>query len=235
MRSYAGYGMNADIADAVNLAWLLGAVFDGWGAPAILDAYAAERLPITEQVSQLAMEMALKILGQRRAILPQIEAPGAEGDSVRARVGREAYDLNVQQYCCGGLNFGYLYDRSPIIVYDHARQPGYNMAEFTQSTVPGCRAPHLWLADGRSLWDALGPGYTLLRRDRSTSAEVLQARSRVSGVPLTLVDLQCAADATKLYDRRLVLVRTDQHVAWRGDALPDDVAGLVDTLRGAAA
>jgi 2-polyprenyl-6-methoxyphenol hydroxylase-like FAD-dependent oxidoreductase len=232
---YAGYGMNAGIADAANLAWLLGAVFDGWAVPAILDAYAAERQPITEQVSHLAMDMALKVLGQRRAVPPEIETPGRAGDSVRARVGREAYDLNVQQYCCGGLNFGYFYDRSPIIVYDEAKQPGYNMAEFTQSTVPGCRAPHLWLADGRSLWDALGPGYTLLRRDRSMSTEVLEAAASVSGIPLTLVDLEAAAVATKLYDRRLVLVRTDQHVAWRGDALPDDVAGLVDNLRGAAA
>jgi 2-polyprenyl-6-methoxyphenol hydroxylase-like FAD-dependent oxidoreductase len=232
---YAGYGMNAGIADAANLAWLLGAVFDGWAVPAILDAYAAERQPITEQVSHLAMDMALKVLGQRRAVPPEIEAPGSEGDAVRARVGREAYDLNVQQYCCGGLNFGYFYDRSPIIVYDDARQPEYNMAEFTQSTVPGCRAPHLWLADGRSLWDALGPGYTLLRRDRSTSSEMLEAAARAYGVPLTVVDLECAADATKLYDQSLVLVRTDQHVAWRGDVLPDDVAGLVNTLRGAAA
>ena len=231
---YAGYGMNAGIADAANLAWLLGAVFDGWAFPAILDASAAERQPITEQVSHLAMYMALKVLGQRRSVPPEIETPGREGDSVRARIGREAYDLNVQQYCCGGLNFGYFYDRSPIIVYDDA-QPDYNMAEFTQSTVPGCRAPPLWLADGRSLWDALGPGYTLLRSDRSTSAEALEAATRVCGVPLTLVDLEGTADATKLYDRRLVLVRTDQHVAWRGDALPDDVAGLVDTLRGAAA
>jgi hypothetical protein len=165
----------------------------------------------------------------------EIEAPGNEGDAVRARIGREAYDLNVQQYCCGGLNFGYFYDRSPIIVYDDARQPSYNMAEFTQSTVPGCRAPHLWLADGRSLWDALGPGYTLLRRERSTPTELLETAARASGVPLAVVDLEGADEARKLYDRKLVLVRTDQHVAWRGEALPDDVIGLVETLRGAVA
>src|SRR6185312_8273661 len=82
---YAGYGMNAGIADAANLAWLLGAVFDGWAFPAILDASAAERQPITEQVSHLAMYMALKVLGQRRSVPPEIETPGREGDSVRAR------------------------------------------------------------------------------------------------------------------------------------------------------
>jgi 2-polyprenyl-6-methoxyphenol hydroxylase-like FAD-dependent oxidoreductase len=232
---YAGYGMNAGIADASNLAWLLGAVFEGWGAPAILDAYAAERQPITEQVSRLAMDMALKILGMRRAVPPDIEAPGPEGDAVRAGVGREAYDLNVQQYCCGGLNFGYFYARSPIVAYDGAAQPHYNMAEFTVSTVQGCRAPHVMLADGRPLWDALGPGYTLLRRDRAADTEPLLAAARDRRIPLAVVDLEGAADAARLYDRRLVLVRADQHVAWRGDELPAGVSGLIDLLRGAAA
>jgi len=39
------------------------------------------------------------------------------------------------------------------------------MAEFTQSTVPGCRTPHLWLRDGRSLYDGIGPDFALLRLD----------------------------------------------------------------------
>ena len=85
---YAGYGMNAGIADAANLAWLLAAVLEGWASPAILDVYEAERLPITEQVSHFAMDMALKVLSQRRSVPPEIELPGPEGDAVRARVGR---------------------------------------------------------------------------------------------------------------------------------------------------
>src|SRR5262249_10580822 len=131
---YAGYGMNAGIADAANLAWLLAAVLDGWADACILEAYEAERLPITEQVSRFAMDMALKVLGQRRAVPAEIELPGPEGDAVRNRVGQAAYDLNVQQYCCGGLNFGYFYDRSPIIAYDGAEPPAYTMSEFTPST-----------------------------------------------------------------------------------------------------
>ena len=86
-----------------------------------------------------------------------------------------------------------------------SQQPDYTMADFTPSTVPGCRAPHLWLADGRSLYDALGRATRCCGRDRSTILEALEAATRVSGVPLTLIDLECAADATKLYDRRLVL------------------------------
>ena len=68
----------------------------------MLDAYEAERLPITEQVSRFAMDMAGKVLGQRRTVPDEIEQPGADGDAVRKRVGQAAYDLNVQQYCCGG-------------------------------------------------------------------------------------------------------------------------------------
>jgi hypothetical protein len=225
--------MNAGIADATNLAWLLAAVLDGWASPDILDAYEAERLPITEQVSHFAMDMALKVLSQRRSVPPEIELPGPEGDAVRARVGREAYDLNVQQYCCGGLNFGYFYGRSPIILYDGAMPPAYSMGEFTQSTVPGCRTPYVSLADGRSLYDALGPGYTLLRSDRAVFIEPLLDAARRVRMPLVVVDLDPVE--ARHYDRALVLVRTDQHVAWRGDALPDDTRTMVEVLRGASA
>jgi hypothetical protein len=36
----------------------------------------------------------------------------------------------------------------------------------------------------------------------------------------------------RLYERSLVLVRPDGMVAWRGDALPGDVAALVAKLSG---
>jgi 2-polyprenyl-6-methoxyphenol hydroxylase-like FAD-dependent oxidoreductase len=227
---YAGYGMNAGLADAANLAWGLAATLDGWANPDILDAYEAERLPITEQVSHFAMDMALKVLGQRRAVPPEIELPGPEGDAVRRRVGQAAYDLNVQQYCCGGLNFGYFYDRSPIIVYDGAKPPAYTMAEFEPSTVPGCRAPHLMTRDGGSLYDALGPGYTLLRFDPAVAVVQLQAAAASRRMPLEIVDVDAAAPA---YNCRLVLVRADQHIAWRGDALPADLDAFLAHLCGA--
>ena len=201
-----------------------------WADPAILDAYQAERLPITDQVSRFAMDMALKVLGQRRAVPEEIELPGAEGDAVRARIGQAAYDLNVQQYCCGGLNFGYFYDASPIIRYDGTAPPAYTMAEFTPSTVPGCRAPHVWLPDGRSLYDALGPGYSLLRLDAHCDTRALQAAAARRRMPLVVVDV--SGHGAEAYDRKLVLVRTDQHVAWRGDAIPENPADLVGKLLG---
>jgi hypothetical protein len=230
---YAGYGMNAGIADAINLSWLLAACVQGWADERILDAYEAERQPITEQVSHFAMDHAQKMIRARRAVPADIEAPGAEGDALRAEVGREAYELNVQQFCCGGLNFGYFYTGSPIIATDGEDPPTYSMGSFTPSTVPGCRAPHFWLADGRSLYDAFGPGYTLLRFDREPDVSALVQVAVSCGMPLAVVDVD-AAEIPPAYRHRLVLCRADQHVAWRGDRLPEDLGELVARLRGQA-
>ena len=230
---YAGYGMNAGIADAANLAWLLAAHLSGWAPAAILDAHEAERQPITQQVSHFAMRHAEEMSKRRRGVPEAIEAPGPEGDAVRAAFGQELYDLNVQQYCCAGLNFGYYYDRSPLVAYDDGEPPAYAMGSFEPSTVPGCRAPHLWLADGSSLYDALGPDYTLLRFDPAVDVSSLTAAASARHVPLRILDLPRATGA-EVYRHALTLVRPDQHVAWRGDAAPGDSEKLIDLIRGAA-
>ena len=229
---HGGYGMNAGIADAANLAWMISAVLAGWAPPAILDAYEAERQPITEQVSHFTTGLAERIMKQRRAITDAVEAPGPAGDAARAQISKEAYDLDVHHQCCGGLNFGYFYAASPIIAYDGEPHPGYTMHDFTPSTVPGCRAPHVWLAGKRSLYDALGPCYTLIRLDPSVRvAGLVEAAARRS-VPLRVLDLD-EPEARTLYARKLTLVRPDQHIAWRGDEEPPSPADLIDLARGA--
>lgn len=229
---YAGYGMNAGIADAANLAWMLAAHLAGWASESILAAHEAERLPITEQVSYFAMNHAIEMAKQRRAVPEDIEAPGSEAELKRGEIGKAAYDLNVQQYCCGGLNFGYYYDRSPIIAYDGERQPSYSMYEFTASTVPGCRMPHFWLADGRSLYDAMGDGFALLRLDGTIDVAKLGAAFLDRGVPLRIIDMS-KVEAGSPYRHKLVLSRPDQHVAWRGNEIPGDPIALVDLITGA--
>ena len=228
---HAGYGMNAGIADAADLAWQLTAMLQGWAGPGILCAYEAERHPITEQASRFSEDIARRIMRQRRGIPPEIEAPGAEGDALRARIGTDAYALDVEQQCCAGLNFGYFYDASPIIVYDEEKPPAYSMGSYTPSTVPGCRVPHLWLEGRRSLYDALSPGYTLLRMDPTVDGSALVDAAARRRVPLAVMDLD-SAEARETYRRKLVLVRPDQHVAWRADAAPPDPLALVDRIRG---
>ena len=230
---YAGYGMNAGIADAMNLSWLLAAHLNGWAPSSILDAYEAERWPITSQVSRFAMSHAEAEIRRRGAIPDQIEDAGPEGEAARREVGHRTYEINVQQYACAGLNFGSYYDRSPIIAYDGAEHPAYTMRSYTPSTVPGCRTPHLWCEDGRSLYDAMGPEFTLLRFDPAIDVAPLADAARERGVPLRVLDLQRPRAAT-YYGGGLLLSRPDQHVAWRGDELPADSLALVDRVRGAA-
>ncbi|WJR79936.1 FAD-dependent oxidoreductase [Bradyrhizobium sp. NP1] len=229
---FAGYGMNAGIADAANLAWLLAAHLKGWGDAAVLDAYEAERLPITEQVSHFAMNHALAVAKHRREVPSDIEDAGAE--ALRRSIGARVYELNVQQYCCAGLNFGYYYDRSPLIAYDGEPQPAYGMGTFTPSTVPGCRLPHFFLPSGRSLYDALDQDYTLLRSDRAIDVAPLRRAAAALGFPLALLDMDPPEDMRGVFGHALYLVRPDQHIAWRGDKPPADAAVLIRRVSGRA-
>lgn len=228
----AGYGMNSGIADAADLAWMIAGVLDGWAHPDILNAYDAERQPITDQVSRIVTDVAVAVMKQRREVPANIEEPGPAGDAARLKLGEEAHDVEVRQQCPAGLNFGYFYENSPIIAYDGAAHPGYSMHEFTSSTVPGCRAPHLWLADHRSLYDELGPYYTLIRTDPTVGTNGMVAAARQRGVPLTVLDID-APEARSLYTKKLTLVRPDQYVAWRGDEQPSLPGELMDLVRGA--
>jgi 2-polyprenyl-6-methoxyphenol hydroxylase-like FAD-dependent oxidoreductase len=230
---YAGYGMNAGIADAMNLSWLLAAHLNGWAPASILDAYAAERWPITSQVSRFAMSHAEAEIRRRGAVPEEMEQAGPSGEQARREVGRLAYEINVRQYACAGLNFGSYYDRSPIIAYDGAEHPSYTMDSYTPSTVPGCRTPHIWRGDGTSLYDAMGPEFSLLRFDPAIETVALEAAARQRGVPLKILDLE--APGAPAYDgSRLILSRPDQHVAWRGNNPPADPLALIDRIRGAA-
>ena len=218
---YAGYGMNAGLADAANLAWHLSAQIEGWAAPQALEAYEKERHPITEQVSRFAMNHAHAMSQRRREIPEHLEEDSPQGQAAREAFGQNLYDLNVQQYCCAGLNFGYYYDQSPMVCYDGEAAPAYSMGSFTASTVPGCRAPHFWLGEGRSLFDALGPVYTLLclKTGHENAVMAMQAAARSQGMPLQVLDLSQVPDLPSEYVHPLVIVRADTHTVWRGHTL----------------
>ncbi|HET7887365.1 MAG TPA: FAD-dependent oxidoreductase [Bradyrhizobium sp.] len=229
---YAGYGMNAGIADATSLSWMLAAHLNGWAPSSILDAYEAERLPITSQVSRFAMSHAEAEIRRRGAVPETIEEASAEGERMRREIGRLTYEINVQQYACAGLNFGSYYDRSPIIFYDGASPPAYTMGSFTPSTVPGCRTPHLWGGDGTSLYDRMGPEFTLLRFDPAIDVGPLVQAAEERKLPLKVINVTAPIELVDA--KTLVLSRPDQHVAWRDHCAPADPLDLIDHVRGAA-
>lgn len=228
---FAGYGMNAGIADATHLSWLLCAVLNGWADASILDAYQAERQPITEQVSHFAMNKVLENVEAMRSggtIPPALVAHTSEGESIRQFLGQRLFEINVPQMSPEGLNFGYYYEGSPIIAYDGEAAPTYDMGSFTPSTAPGCRLPHFRLEDGASIYDRLGPDYTLVSFGADGTA-LLKAASD-AGLPLTLVEASRPRD--EVFRHQLLLVRFDEHIVWRGDAAPADAAALMSRLQG---
>src|SRR5258708_15430540 len=108
------------------------------------------------------------------------------------------------------------------------------MNHYTPSTVPGCRTPHFYRAGGSSLYDAMGPEFSLLRFDSSADVAPIEAAAQSRGVPLKVLDLE-RPDGAGYDGHSLVLSRPDQHVAWRGVRLPADSLALVDRIRGALA
>jgi hypothetical protein len=132
------------------------------------------------------------------------------------------------------LRLGYCYDPSPIVVPDGTPPVNIETEGFVAVARPGTRAPHAWLAPGRSTLDLFGEGYVLLRLGADPpSGETLAAAAHDRDVPFAIEDIADPQIAA-LYERALVLVRPDGHVAWRGDAPPADPLALIDVVRGAA-
>ena len=205
---YAGYGMNAGIADALNLSWHLAAHLAGWADENILDAYEIERLPITEQVSRFAMDHAQQMIKARGAVPARIEEASAEGDAIRAEEGRKAYDLNVQQFCCAGLNFGYYYD---ALAADRLRRRGgARVHDGRLHAVDGAGLPGAALLPRRRTLALRRLRRRLhaaaLRRRASTSRRCARA-ARARGVPLTLLDVRRRERARRVPPRARPLPR----------------------------
>ena len=130
-----------------------------------------------------------------------------------------------------GVPLGYRYEGSPIIVTDNTPELPFEVMTYTPTARPGHRAPHAWLLDGRSTLDLFGHGFTLLCFDSDLDVSPFIAAGETKCMPIHSENIDSEAIA-KLYQKKLVLVRPDGHVAWRSDDLPQDVSLLIDTVRG---
>jgi 2-polyprenyl-6-methoxyphenol hydroxylase-like FAD-dependent oxidoreductase len=213
-----GIGMHTGLEEVVNLGWKLAAMIEGWGGPALLPSYEIERRPIARRNVEFATRSFRAI-----ASLPGWPAAGEWRPNTSW--------LSVPEH----LKFQYCYEASPICVGDGTPAPAAEPPRFVPTTRLGARAPHATLADGRSTIDLFGDGFVLLQLGECPpDAAALSAAARKRAVPLREVavpDPEIAA----LYERSLVLVRPDGHVAWRGDVSPTDPLAIIDRVRGAAA
>lgn len=225
-----GYGMNSGIADAAALSWILAARIQGWGGDRLLDAYDAERRP----TAWFHLEASRRHMGVRIAIgglyaeAGDLEEPGAAGETRRAEISRQIAALGNAENESWGVEFGYRYDESPVIAHDGT--PPIDPLVYEPRTNPGSRLPHVFLDDGVSIHDRLGLFFTLLVVEDADIASLEQA-ARDLDVPMTVLRLG-RPDLRPIYERKLILVRPDQHVAWRGDEAPADAHALLKLVTG---
>ncbi len=219
MSPTGGSGMHTGICEAVNLSWKLAALNDGWGGVHLLDSYSAECRPVARQFIERSTGLFNNI-----AALPGADQfaklVAADNGLVKRLSSPEQYKV---QFC---------YEDSPICIAD-GTPPPEGEARLLPSARPGTRAPHFWIGEGRSTLDLFGDGFVLVRFcNPDASTEALQAAASQRGVPLEVVDV-AATKSAEIYRKPLVLVRPDGHVAWRGDALPNEPLALIDRVRGA--
>jgi len=206
-----GVGMHMGLEEAVNLAWKLGATIEGWGGAALVSSYETERRPI----AIVNVALGTRTFDAIRAI-PGTRAPARTPDW-RDNLGAMAPSEEEK--------LDHVYDDSPVCVPDRSEP---------LAARPGARAPHAWLGDGRSTLDLFGKGFTLMRFGApAPGAAALAEAARARGVPFAEVAISEPAIAAR-YGRRLVLVRPDGHVAWRGEAVAD-AGAIIDRVRGVAA
>ena len=216
---WGGHGFNTCVGDAVNIAWKIAAVENGWAPAGLLSSYEPERRGVIEQTVASAEANLRSLAGD----LPRDEA------AIQAAKRAEFYSL--------GLVLGYSYAGSPVV--QPRVQPAGGPAaaldgtRYTPTTQPGARLPHAWLPDGSSLYDRLGTGFTLVGPVRDGSAggagvAGLVWRARRRQIPLAIVE----SPPSYPWRTEFLLVRPDQHIAWRaGD--PADID--IDVVTGVSA
>ena len=221
---FGGYGMNMGVADGVDLGWKMAAVLNGWGGPALLASYETERRPIHDWVMDEA-EANHALLGNQLWV-EGLEGDDAAGERLREAAGARVLATKVREFRTLGAVLGYCYDGSPVIAGEMAVPR--DARHYTPSSRPGCVAPHAWLADGSSLYDAFRQGFALLAGAAAEDGDLAAARAQAErrSVPLTIVRLGAEIDP-ELYPAALTLVRPDQHVAWRGEQWTTAILDLV--------
>jgi 2-polyprenyl-6-methoxyphenol hydroxylase-like FAD-dependent oxidoreductase len=201
MPPFKAGGANTAIQSAHNLAWKLAAVLDGTAEPALLDTYHAERHP----VGRFAARQSLT--GPTLAVLPFSD---------------DRPQLPADEECSMfELLIGYRYRSAAVVSMDGpATDPDAVQLVGELRAQPGTRVPHVWVRDGVSTLDLLGPGFTVLTGDErwcAAAASVSMAAHRIHS--------DAWAAVTGLAPEGALLIRPDDFVGWRADSLPADPEG----------
>ena len=207
-----GLGMNTGVGDALDLSWKLAATLQGWGGPGLLPSYEAERRPVGER----------NVAASRFASLGRRKWRATPRPSLAAVAEVEQRKSNEMI----GAELGYRYT-SPLIAGEPGEPPRQDFMTYRPTTWPGARLPHAWLEDGTAVQDRIGSGFTLLKFSDADTSRL----QRAFKAPLKILRLG-DSNARQIYERDLLLLRPDLHVAWRGNAPPEEPERLAAQVSG---
>lgn len=225
-----GFGMNTGMDDASNLGWKLAALVGGWGGPGLLPSYEHERRPVAIRNTNAAQGMARHI-GEIPVEDTLLDSSPA-GEWARKRTGSTLSGL-TEEFASIGIQLGARYQNSNIIFGDAGAAPADHAHEYIPSSIPGGRAPHIWLEpNSKSLYDLLGNGFSLLCLSRSErdGRAFAEAANRMR-LPLKIISIS-RSEARDLYGVDFALLRPDNYVAWRGNEIPEDCEKVLAQVSG---
>jgi hypothetical protein len=205
----------------------------GWGGPKLLASYETERRQIGER-NVAASTFAARGRNKWRSMWrPNIRDATPEGAQTRADLVRVAEYEQSKGNRMTGAELGYRYEASPLIA-DEPGGPEHNFMDYIPTTWPGARLPHAWLSDHTALQDRIGNAlsYTLLRLG-GTNADTagLAHAFAAHKAPLQILDISDQRPRD-IYGYDLLLLRPDMHVAWRGNAPPENPVTLAKLATG---
>ena len=225
-----GFGMNTGVSDAIDIAWKVQAMIEGWGGTKLIDSYFDERYSIGVRNTKEAADCfdQLNSVMQYGDILDE--------DSERAEKLREELSCNLKEQdkliASSGTLLGYRYNNSSIIIPDDTEETIDNPRKYIPTARPGHRAPHIWLEEGVSIYDKFGKNFTLLVfKEDLKEAKKLMSEANSIGLPIHLLQIN-DKDALSLYLNLYVIIRPDLMVAWRSDIIPENSNDILNKIIG---
>ena len=256
-----GLGLNTAIQDAHNLAWKLASVLKGVAAPGLLDTYEAERRPVGMRNVDWAMFTFLNhmVIDAGLGLVPgqpleaQIQvfrdffSDTPMGETRRARAS-EVVATQRAEFQAHDLEIGFAYHEGALIPDGTEAPPRDPMGRvYYPTTRPGHRLPHTWLEHGGqriSTHDLTENNscFVLVVADKGDGwAQAAPQAAEKFGVRVKVVVIGPDADyrdpqgewnaLRQISDTGAILVRPDNHVAWRSaEAATDPSLTLAQAL-----
>ncbi|KAJ5934449.1 hypothetical protein N7466_003996 [Penicillium verhagenii] len=240
---HGGYGMNSGVIDAVDLGWRLAAVIKGYGGDALLKAYGVERRPMMIRALQRSHRHVLehvKLGALYNQHLDSLTGNSSEAERKHAlEVVKNYITTSGPETLDRGIELDLRYDHSPFIYPDGTPPVPWEVGKYAPSTRPGSRAPHVFLKDGStSIYDFFGVEWTLIHfagENEADSASTFLDAAEKMGFPLKYVVLRGENHVHSVWERNIVLVRPDTHVAWRankGPLSPEEAESILQVVSG---